>query len=498
MSGEVPEAGHGTKRAFLVLAPEGHGGHFVTDLLVHAGCHGHAGDHVPWRPDARALGLEDDKPWDHPLPTDVQPWDRVLPTNEDPVVWRRSMPHDGKWVDIEEMVRVLRARGYAVTCLVVARDRYCALRSQLKWRHVNDLETGEARIDQAHRHIAAALDRAEAPCVAVNYDALVKHPETQDILLERLGLELPVDRLEVWDGNRKWLADRPADARVTTTPPGEPVDVGFPEAWFPCLPYLRPEYDKRVRLGEARMGVSRAVFCGLARDVQKSLPSVAGRIERAGAMFGDYRVVIYENDSTDGTRDFLQAWARLNPRVEILSETLHTPRWGRERDTRRTRQLAACRNRYLAHAVEHHAGFDHLIVLDTDLPRGFSPIGLATSFGYRGWHVMGSNGIAAPLVPQPPDLPMFFDAWAFRAEGRAEPLPFAEINRLHFLRGQPPFPVWSCFGGLAVYDMAALRSGARYGGDDCEHVVLHRRLRRLGFGEQYLNPSQIVLYSGDE
>jgi hypothetical protein len=43
--------------------------------------------------------------------------------------------------------------------------------------------------------------------------------------------------------------------------------------------------------------------------------------------------------------------------------------------------------------------------------------------------------------------------------------------------------------------MQALRSGVRYGGDDCEHVVLHRQLRDRGFDRQFLNPSQIVLYS---
>ena len=194
------------KRAFLVLAPESHGGHLVSDLLVHAGCHGHSGNHVPWRPETRRLGPDDDRPWDHVLPTDVQPWDRSPPTGEDPIVWRRSLPHGKAWVDIGGMIGLLRGRGYAVTALVVSRDRHCALQSQLKWRHVEDLETGKANIERAWRHIFAHLERAAAPFVVVSYEALVSHREARERLLESLGLTPPPQPLEVWDGNRKWYA----------------------------------------------------------------------------------------------------------------------------------------------------------------------------------------------------------------------------------------------------------------------------------------------------
>lgn len=194
------------KRAFLVLAPESHGGHLATDLLVHAGCHGHSGSHVPWRPEACRLGPTDDKPWDHALPTDVQPWDEALPTTEDPVVWRRSLPHGAAWVDIAGMAGLLRARGYAVTALIVTRDRHCALQSQLKWRHVADLATGIANIERAWRHIFAHLEQAAVPFVVASYEALVSYPQAQDRLLESLGLTPPAARLAVWDGNRKWYA----------------------------------------------------------------------------------------------------------------------------------------------------------------------------------------------------------------------------------------------------------------------------------------------------
>lgn len=272
----------------------------------------------------------------------------------------------------------------------------------------------------------------------------------------------------------------------------------FPESKFACDPSAWDDYQRRVARGRDRMRTGRAVFCGLARDVRDSLPSVSARIELAGAMFADYRVVLYENDSRDGTLGYLWAWQQENPRVTVLSEFIETPRWGQVRDAGRMAQMADCRNRYLSHVIAHFADFDYAVVLDTDLPDGFSYEGLVSTFGYQQWDVMGSNGLLFHAYGGSARRPIFFDAWAFRREGEVEAADFDVLNRLWYRRGEPPVPVWSCFGGLAVYRMEGLRAGVRYGGNDCEHVVLHRQLRERGFHRQFLNPSQIVLYSPEE
>ncbi len=269
----------------------------------------------------------------------------------------------------------------------------------------------------------------------------------------------------------------------------------FPESDFGCPPAEADRFAERVARGRERMRSRRVVFCGLARDVRESLPSVSARIERAGEMFRDYRVVLFENDSSDGTLGYLWAWCQENPRVTVLSEFLETPRWGQVRDSQRMFQMAACRNRYLARVVDRFADFDYAVVLDTDIPQGFSYEGLADTFGRDDWDVMGSNGVLLRSYGGYTGASMFFDAWAYRDVGDTKARDFGEVNGRAFRRGDPLVPVWSCFGGLAVYRMEGLCSGVRYGGEDCEHVVLHRRLRRRGFDRQFLNPSQIVLYS---
>ncbi len=158
------------------------------------------------------------------------------------------------------------------------------------------------------------------------------------------------------------------------------------------------------------------------------------------------------------------------------------------------RDMAVYRNRYVDFVTDHFSDFDVVSVLDTDNAKGFSYRGIASSFSYDDWHVMASNGL---LVPDdvPPDKPLFIDSWAYRAVGELHAGAPEQVNKLHLKRGDEPMLLWSCFGGLALYRMSAFNSGARYSGEDCEHVCFHQQLRNKGFNKIFLNPSQIVLYT---
>lgn len=236
------------------------------------------------------------------------------------------------------------------------------------------------------------------------------------------------------------------------------------------------------------MGRSRAVICGLARDVADVLPHTIASLERIGNMFADYRVVLYENDSTDDTLAQLRNWQRTNGRVEILSEKLGKPRWPTIFSFERTRDLAYYRNQYRDFVVRKFSDYDFAIVTETDL-LGWSYDGLANSFGHEGWDVVGSQGISHWKGRQ-----VHYDWWAFRALDQPEDWDDDTAFRsMVFPRGSPMLPVASCFAGLAVYKMAALRAGT-YDGSDCEHATLHRQIRNAGFSGVFFNPSMVMLY----
>jgi hypothetical protein len=269
----------------------------------------------------------------------------------------------------------------------------------------------------------------------------------------------------------------------------------FAEAEFPVVEARREAYADRVETGRERMRSHQVVICGLARDVRHWLPRTRARIEHLGAMFRDYAVVLYENDSQDDTVAYLRDWQRANPRVHILSESLGYPRYPQARDLERAARLALYRNRYRDHVVEEFGHYDYAVVVDTDLRGGWSYDGVAHTFGQTDWDFVGSYGVLPRVSDGPPVRRhlVHFDAWAFRDMGHRQPHVGHEINRMVLHRGEPLLRVWSCFGGLGVYRMSCFHA-ARYAGGDCEHVQFHGALHEAGLERLFLNPSQIVVY----
>ncbi len=141
---------------------------------------------------------------------------------------------------------------------------------------------------------------------------------------------------------------------------------------------------------------------------------------------------------------------------------------------------------------------DFVVVLDMDLPQGFSYEGIANTFGDSEWDIVGSNGILFAPAGGMPLGRRDSSIWAFRTDEYPDGSALEMVNALRFERGEPLVPVRSCFGGLCVYRAPAFFCGERYDGGDCEHVVFHEALRRRGYDRQFLNPSQIVLYTGPD
>lgn len=269
----------------------------------------------------------------------------------------------------------------------------------------------------------------------------------------------------------------------------------FPEDVFICKPSDEELYRERVRNGYEQMRRSSVVVCGIGRNVRPFLPRTAARIERLGGLFGDYQVVIFENDSSDATGEFLVDWERANPRLDIMREQLGSKQYPQTRDLERASALAQYRNRYLDRIGEMYSQHPFVIVVDLDLIGGWSYDGIANTFGQRNWDFVGSYGLEQlSMPPQQKSMRIHYDRWAFRAPKDSAADHLLGDHRDSLQRGMPMLAVDSCFGGLGVYRSQCLIKN-RYGGSDCEHVVLHQQLRASGFSRLFLNPSQIAFRS---
>lgn len=306
------------------------------------------------------------------------------------------------------------------------------------------------------------------------------------------------DTSAIWLGTHELEPNRRAewflgdDLGVTNELPmvGDQSSADFPETAFPCERAREAEYRWRVMEGRARMRASSAVICGLCRDTALQLRSTIARVERLAQMFGHCAVLVYENDSIDGTDEILMQWSKSSTTVHVISERLEQPRLaGASR--LRTGRMAYYRNRCREAILEHFSDFDFVIVVDMDLLGGWSYDGVANTFGHEEWDVVGSNGLSFAVLDAPHTYE-YVDAFAYRAVGQTQVL--RESHAIRLPRGEPLVPVWSCFGGLGVYRMECFHT-ARYDGAECEHVRFHQSLREQGLDRQFLNPSQLVLYS---
>ena len=102
----------------------------------------------------------------------------------------------------------------------------------------------------------------------------------------------------------------------------------FPEALYPSKQDAVTYYNNVTILGRQKASESSVIICGICRDAEKNLKFNVPRIERIGELFNDYKVVVYENDSKDLTKDILEIWQKSNPRVTVITETLGDKKFG--------------------------------------------------------------------------------------------------------------------------------------------------------------------------
>ena len=263
----------------------------------------------------------------------------------------------------------------------------------------------------------------------------------------------------------------------------------FPEALFPFSVDVVKRMSSHIAYGYDVMQKKSVVICGLARDLGKTAQYSVARLERLGSMFKNYRVIIYENDSSDSTLTELFRWQKRNPNVVILTEKLGNPK--REGiSNERKKEMAYYRNKYLKEISNYD--HDYVIVYDTDLTGGFSYEGICHTFGCQDWDVMASNGLLFRPNKNGDIDRFFYDTWAFRLPGQEEPK-ITEQNDIYYKRGDPLVRVDSAFGGLAIYKSECIK-GTKYTNKDCDHVTLHDQIKKNGFSI-YLNPNQITLYT---
>ena len=256
-----------------------------------------------------------------------------------------------------------------------------------------------------------------------------------------------------------------------------------------------PIYWALVEEGELMAKGLDVAIVGLARNSMPWMQLNATRVEKLGERFKSWRCFIYENDSDDGTDEFLSDWAAGCSGVTIRSEKHDRPMLSHEKSRARTEALAE----YRQVCVEWVRGAppDVVIAIDFDSWGGWSDDGVMNGIWWlhKDSSAAGMASVSTIEMPMPqmPDgrLRIHYDSWAFRHTA------WTEHDMTWFPHWWPPVgsaPVAcrSAFGGLCIYRPEAYLAGT-YSGPDCEHVGFHRSIREATGLGMYLNPSQRIV-----
>lgn len=248
-------------------------------------------------------------------------------------------------------------------------------------------------------------------------------------------------------------------------------------------------YFENVHLGKDICKSSKIAVVSLARNCEKNLQNSIDQIVKLQSK--DFKLFVYENNSTDGTKDILND--NKNKQITISLNTDESA-YLKDRSRERTKNLACYRNKCLDWVRQNCPRFDYALVLDLDADAGFSIDGIYNSISWL-QKIKNSAGMGSYSLCYRDGKFVHYDIFAIRVNGwRSSPKVITD-GELSFINYHPkvgckPLSFYSCFGGLAVYNMRCFLDGNYDGSLGCEHVWFHKSMRDKGH-EMYLNPNSI-------
>lgn len=245
------------------------------------------------------------------------------------------------------------------------------------------------------------------------------------------------------------------------------------------------------------------VIAGCGQNIQPYISRVFKNIYTIARLFADYKIVIFENDSTDQTLEILNSYAKKDSNMTLLSErNIPVPKYFR------ACSIAYCRNRLLEKINASFMDYDFMVMIDLDDVCAM-PIQIhhfKNIFKTKMWDSVSFN------------REQYYDKWALRTPPfikncwnfarRAECIRY--INQLdhhivHLLKRNKMIPVFSASNGFAIYKIDKIK-GCKYDGqnkerrlgnrvrhwEDCEHVAFHRDMMEKNNARHFI--SSLILF----
>lgn len=273
------------------------------------------------------------------------------------------------------------------------------------------------------------------------------------------------------------------------------------------------QFETLKNLGYKNAKEKKVVFSFLVRNSSYHIKKMRLKIETLGKYFKKYHILIFENDSSDGTRNILKEWEKENKNLTILDCcTLGNCNcklnWKKAtfdgvHSKSRIDKMRMMREYMLNYVKKNFLDWDYSIVMDFDLEGSIFKDGFFTSFSYNNFDVIFGSGLTSfPFLLK---NYMLYDSWAFLSEDDE----INEINKEDILKDffhqnkiLFKFPIdinlkktKSGFNGFAIYNISSIKNSSYINNiskSNCEHIDLHLHMIHNGYSNIYFNPCSIL------
>jgi hypothetical protein len=248
-----------------------------------------------------------------------------------------------------------------------------------------------------------------------------------------------------------------------------------------------------------------AIFAGIAKNVYPYISQVLGTISECAGQFAKRKIIIVENNSTDGTEDALTRWASISEDHIYIRDNDNTLD-----GLTRTERLAYFRNTYMREIEKtDYDSFRYVILFDCDNVNSNS---IDKESIIKGIKFLEDDDERAAVFANTRGF--YYDIWPLRhpiwcpgdcwdeVRSLSTFISYAEAiltcvgaRQIRIKSTSAPIPVISAFGGLAIYKRRFLL-GKRYlgryrGGLTSEHVAVNEGISSDG-GKLFILPQLLV------
>lgn len=262
-------------------------------------------------------------------------------------------------------------------------------------------------------------------------------------------------------------------------------------------------------------------IAALARNCESNLPGNIRRIETLRTYFDNSFVFVYENDSTDSTKEILEHWATHSDNVIIKQEHLepltkdipHISRFYHGVSLHRMNRMSFCRN-CLFSMIRENCKPDYVLFIDSDI-LSFSVEGIVKAIinAPADWGALFANSFMTYTTSHATNnIPIYYDTFPYVATHRdiqtirayeiSLPYRFYLSKRLYnVVQGNRYFQCASAFGGIGIYHFNSIQEScyqtlrpANWKNEDialCEHISFNMGIK----ASKYISQDIHVCYA---